>query len=85
MVAQILLYGHENWTLQKQEGRRIEPAKLKLFRSVTGYNDLCMIKEQMKKWEWNYNVHNLSEIVVGYGCKWTQQLLRMNVTHTVRN
>jgi len=70
-VVQILLYGHENLTLQKQEGRRIEPAKVKLLRSVAGYNDLCMTKEQMKKWEWNYNVHNLSEIIVGYRCKWT--------------
>jgi len=56
---------------------------MKLLRSVAGYNDLCMTRQQMKKLEWKYNVHNLSVIVVGYRCKWTQQLLRMNVTHTV--
>jgi hypothetical protein len=46
-----------------------------------------MTKEQMKKWEWNYNVYtgNLSEIIVDYRCKLTQQLLRMNITHTVPN
>jgi hypothetical protein len=39
----------------------------------------------MKKWEGNCNVHNLSEIIVGYRCKGTWQLLRMNITHTVPN
>jgi len=49
MMGQILLYGHENLALPKQEGRRIEPAKLKLLRSFAGYNDLCMTKEQRTK------------------------------------
>jgi hypothetical protein len=38
MVVQILLYGCENLTLWTQEGRRNEPAKLKILRSDAGYN-----------------------------------------------
>lgn len=44
MVVQILLYGCENVTLWKQEGRRIEQEKLKRLRSVAGYKWLVYDK-----------------------------------------
>jgi len=34
MVGQILLYEHENLTLQKQEGRRFEPANFETFEVI---------------------------------------------------
>jgi hypothetical protein len=52
--------GVKIWLYEHGEEEELSQQSWKFLGQVQDIIDLCMTKEQMKKWEWNCNVHNLS-------------------------
>ena len=76
MAVPVLMYGSENWSLNRSEKRKIEAAEMRFFRPMAGYIPWDIkrssdIREQL-------GIFNINEKLTQYKINWREHIQSMD-------
>jgi hypothetical protein len=75
MALPVLLYGSEAWTIKRKNMRKIQATEMRYLRSVKGYTNLGLIKnEDIRK---ELDIDSTQYKIENYRKKWIEHLDRM--------
>jgi hypothetical protein len=75
MAVPVLLYGCENWALNRVDRRKIETAEIKFLRRVAGYNLRDEVRNSTTREE--LQIFNTGERIQSRKIEWHEHLSRM--------
>jgi hypothetical protein len=75
MAVPVLVYGCENWTLNRVDRRKIETAEMKFLRRVAGYTLRDEVRNTITREE--LQIFNNGEIIQSRKIEWHEHLSRM--------
>ena len=82
MAVPVLMYGSENWSLNRPDKRKIEAAEMRFLRPMVGYTLLDQksssdIREQL-------GIININDKLMQYKIHWREHIQRMDNIRNVK-
>ena len=76
MAVPVLMYGIENWSLNRSDKRKIEAAEMRFLRPMAGYTLLDKKRSGDKREQ--LGIFNINEKLTQYKINWREHIQRMD-------
>jgi hypothetical protein len=76
MAIPVLMYGSENWSLNRSDNTKIEPAEMKFLRPTAGYT--LLDKKRNSDIRKQLYIFNINDKLTQYKINWREHIQRMN-------
>ena len=76
MAVPVLMYGSENWSLNRSDKRRIEAAEMKVLRPMAGYK--LWDKKRTSDIREQLGIFNINDNLTQHKINWRERIQRMD-------
>jgi hypothetical protein len=71
MTVSVMMYGRENWSLNRSDERQIEAAEMRFLRPMAGYTLWDKRREEL-------DIFNINDKLTQYKIHWREHIQRMD-------
>jgi hypothetical protein len=75
MAVPVLMYGSENWSLNRSDKRKIEAAEMRFLRPMAGYTLLDKKSSDIRE---QLDIFNINDKLTQYEINWREHIQRMD-------
>ena len=76
MAVPVLMYASENWSLNRSDKRKIEPAEMRFLRPMAGYT--LLYKERSSDIREQLDNFNINDKLTKYKINWREHIQRVD-------
>ena len=76
MTVPVLMYGSENWSLNRSDKRKIEAAEMRFLRPTAGHT--LLDKKRSSDIREQLGIFNISDKLTQYKINWREHIQRMD-------
>ena len=76
MTVPVLMYGIENWSLNRSDKRKIDAAEMRFLRPMAGYT--LLDKERSSDIREQLRIFNINDKLTKYKINWREHIQRMD-------